>query len=151
MHSLLSTAVVVSSLGTGAAFTLDAPIWVPFAVVLLLSTLTGVTIHRTLAAEVPDPTSTGTPTPTAPVAVPPVTPYQGAADPRAADPRVPVARERRACAGRAQRARDAAHRAPLVRRPVAPLWGLRGSGVRPELEPEADADAARRGGRRAVR
>ena len=46
-----STAVVGSSLGTGAAYALGAPTWVPFAVVLLLSAVAGVAVHRTLAAE----------------------------------------------------------------------------------------------------
>jgi MFS family permease len=48
--AMFSTAVVVSSLGTGAAFALGAPTWVPFAVVLLLSVLAGAAIHRVLPA-----------------------------------------------------------------------------------------------------
>lgn len=53
--AVFSTTVVVSSLGTGAAFALRAPTWVPFAAVLLLSTLAGAAIHRALPAGVPDP------------------------------------------------------------------------------------------------
>jgi MFS family permease len=49
--AVFSTAVVVSSLGTGAAFALGAPTWVPFAVVLLLSILAGAGIHRALPAD----------------------------------------------------------------------------------------------------
>src|SRR4051812_30738793 len=45
---VFSTAVVASSLGTGAAFALGAPTWVPFAVVLLLSAAAGAAIHRVL-------------------------------------------------------------------------------------------------------
>jgi MFS family permease len=45
-----SAAVVVSSLGTGAAFALGAPTWVPFAAVLLVSALAGAVVHRTLGA-----------------------------------------------------------------------------------------------------
>jgi MFS family permease len=48
--AVFSTAVVMSSLGAGAAFALGAPTWVPFAVVLLLSALAGAAIHRTLPA-----------------------------------------------------------------------------------------------------
>ncbi|MEV0715474.1 MFS transporter [Asanoa sp. NPDC050611] len=50
-----STAVVVSSLGTGAAFAVDAPTWIPFAAVLLFAAAAGAGIHRTLRAEVPAP------------------------------------------------------------------------------------------------
>jgi MFS family permease len=53
--AVFSTAVVVSSLGTGAAFALGAPTWVPFAVVLLFSALAGAAIHRALPAEVSGP------------------------------------------------------------------------------------------------
>jgi MFS family permease len=53
--AVFSTAVVVSSLGTGAAFALGAPTWVPFAVVLLLSTLAGAGIHRALPSDVSAP------------------------------------------------------------------------------------------------
>jgi MFS family permease len=53
--AVFSTAVVLSSLGTGAGFALGAPTWVPFAGVLLLSALAGAAIHRALAAGVSDP------------------------------------------------------------------------------------------------
>jgi MFS family permease len=53
--AVFSTAVVVSSLGTGAAFALGAPTWVPFAGVLLLSTFTGAGILRALPASVSGP------------------------------------------------------------------------------------------------
>ncbi|TDB78284.1 MFS transporter [Micromonospora sp. KC723] len=53
--AVFSTAVVVSSLGTGAAFAHAAPTWVPFAVVLLLSALAGAAIHRALPAGVSSP------------------------------------------------------------------------------------------------
>ena len=55
--AVFSTAVVIFSLGTGAAFALGAPTWVPFAVVLLLAALTGAAIHRVLPAGVSDPDS----------------------------------------------------------------------------------------------
>ncbi|MER6595114.1 hypothetical protein ABT214_25355, partial [Micromonospora purpureochromogenes] len=53
--AVFSTTVVVSSLGTGAAFALGAPTWVPFAVVLLLSVLAGGAVHRALPAAVSGP------------------------------------------------------------------------------------------------
>jgi hypothetical protein len=53
--AVFSTQVVVSSLGTGAAFALGAPTWFPFAVVLLLSALAGAGIRRALATAVPRP------------------------------------------------------------------------------------------------
>ena len=49
-----SAAVVVSSLGTGAAFAVRAPTLVPFAVVLLLSVLAGAAIYRVLPADRPE-------------------------------------------------------------------------------------------------
>lgn len=49
--AVFSTAVVASSLATGAAFVLGAPTWVPFAVVLLLSTLSGAAIDRALPTD----------------------------------------------------------------------------------------------------
>lgn len=69
--AVFSTAVVVSSLTTGAAFALGAPTWIPFAVVLLLSALAGAAIHRALPAgvSVPEPaTPSGTPGMRMPVA-----------------------------------------------------------------------------------
>jgi MFS family permease len=51
LAAVFSAAVVVSSLGTGAAFALAAPTWVPFGAVLLLSVLTGAAIHRALPAD----------------------------------------------------------------------------------------------------
>ncbi len=48
--AVFSTAVVASSLGTGAAFALRAPTWIPFAAVLLLSVLAGAAVHRALSA-----------------------------------------------------------------------------------------------------
>ncbi len=59
--AVFSTAVVVSSLGTGGAFVLGAPTWVPFAVVLLLSALAGAAIHRALPAggSGPEPAAPG--------------------------------------------------------------------------------------------
>jgi MFS family permease len=51
--AVFSTAVVVSSLGTGATYALRAPTWVPFAAVLVLSALAGTVIHRALGAGVP--------------------------------------------------------------------------------------------------
>lgn len=56
--AVFSTAVVASSLGTGAAFALQAPTWVPFAVVLLLSALTSAAIQRALRNDVPVPPPT---------------------------------------------------------------------------------------------
>jgi MFS family permease len=53
--AVFSTAVVVSSLGTGAAFALGAPTWAPFAAVLALSALAGAAIHRALPASVSGP------------------------------------------------------------------------------------------------
>jgi MFS family permease len=53
--AVFSTTVVASSLGTGAAFALRAPTWVPFAAVLLLSALAGAAIHRALPAGVSGP------------------------------------------------------------------------------------------------
>ena len=53
--AVFSTAVVVSSLGTGAAFTIEAPTWLPFAAVLLFSVLAGAGIHRALPAGGPAP------------------------------------------------------------------------------------------------
>ncbi|MBQ0902423.1 MFS transporter [Micromonospora sp. U21] len=58
--AVFSTMVVVSSLGTGAAFALGAPTWVPFAAVLLLSAVAGAAIRRSL------PSDTSGPEPTAP-------------------------------------------------------------------------------------
>jgi len=49
--ALFSVAVVVFSLFTGAAYALDASTWIPFAVVLLLSVVAGVAIHRALTAD----------------------------------------------------------------------------------------------------
>jgi MFS family permease len=72
--AVFSTAVVASSLGTGVAFSRDAPTWVPFAVVLLLSALSGAAIHRALppAVSAPEPpvgngTTTGTRMPVVPL------------------------------------------------------------------------------------
>jgi MFS family permease len=48
--AVFSTVVVASSLGTGAAYALGAPTWVPFAVVLLLSAAAGAAIDRALPA-----------------------------------------------------------------------------------------------------
>jgi MFS family permease len=58
---VFSTAVVVSSLGTGAAFALGAATWVPFAAVLLLSALAGAAILRALPAggSGPEPAASG--------------------------------------------------------------------------------------------
>ncbi|AVT37837.1 MFS transporter [Plantactinospora sp. BB1] len=53
--AVFSTAVVASSLGTGAAFAHGAPTWVPFAGVLLLSVLAGAGIHRALPRHVSAP------------------------------------------------------------------------------------------------
>jgi MFS family permease len=53
--AMFSTAVVVSSLATGAAYAIGAPTWVPFAAVLLVSVAAGVGIHRSLPAEVSAP------------------------------------------------------------------------------------------------
>jgi hypothetical protein len=55
--AVFSTLVVVSSIGTGAAFALGAPTWVPFAAVLLLSALAGTAIYGNLpvAASAPQP------------------------------------------------------------------------------------------------
>src|SRR5918997_2260977 len=53
--AVFSTAVVVSSLATGAAAALGAATWVPFAAVLLLSVLAGAAIHRALPAGVSGP------------------------------------------------------------------------------------------------
>jgi hypothetical protein len=50
--AVFSTAVVVSSLATGAAYAIGAPTWIPFAAVLLLSVLAGAGIHRRLRAGV---------------------------------------------------------------------------------------------------
>jgi MFS family permease len=50
--AVFSTAVVVFSLATGAAYALDAPTWMPFAAVLLLSVLAGAGIYRNLPREV---------------------------------------------------------------------------------------------------
>src|SRR5688500_2434992 len=52
---VFSAAVVAGSLGTGAAFALGAPTWVPFAVVLLLAALAGAAILRVLPAGGPGP------------------------------------------------------------------------------------------------
>ncbi|MFG1927858.1 MFS transporter [Cryptosporangium sp. NPDC048952] len=49
--ALFSAAVVVSSLGTGAAYAFDAPTWIPFAVVLAASALAATAILRALAAD----------------------------------------------------------------------------------------------------
>jgi MFS family permease len=54
--AVFSAAVVVSSLGTGAAFAVRAPTWLPFAVVLLLSVLAGAVVYRVLPAGRPEPT-----------------------------------------------------------------------------------------------
>lgn len=53
--AVFSTAVVVSSLGTGAAFACGAPTWAPFGVVLLLSALAGAGIQHTLRPGVAGP------------------------------------------------------------------------------------------------
>ncbi|MEV6488137.1 MFS transporter [Actinoplanes sp. NPDC051633] len=64
-----SSAVVVSSLGTGGAYALGAPTWGPFAAVLLLSVLAAVAIRRALPAEAPDrePAATGPRAPVVPL------------------------------------------------------------------------------------
>ena len=49
--AVFSTAVVGSSLGTGAAYALGAPTWLPFAVVLVLSVLAAAAIARVLPAD----------------------------------------------------------------------------------------------------
>jgi predicted MFS family arabinose efflux permease len=59
-----SAAVVAASLGTGAAYALQAPTWAPFAAVLLLSAATGAAIHRSL------PTGVSGPEPAAPDGTP---------------------------------------------------------------------------------
>jgi len=53
--AVFSTGVVVFSLGTGAAYRLGAPTWVPFAAVLLLSVSAGAAIHRALPPDVSGP------------------------------------------------------------------------------------------------
>jgi MFS family permease len=68
--AVFSTVVVASSLGTGAAYALGAPTWVPFAAVLLLCVAVGAAILRALPAgesgPAPAPAS-GAPGPRMPV------------------------------------------------------------------------------------
>jgi MFS family permease len=61
--AVFSTAVVVSSLGTGVLLASGSPTWVPFTLVLLLSAVAGVAIHRALPAGVPGPGPAGVPGP----------------------------------------------------------------------------------------
>ncbi|MEV0132475.1 MFS transporter [Dactylosporangium sp. NPDC050688] len=70
--AVFSTGVVVSSLGTGAAYATGAPTWLPFAAVLLLSALAGAAILRALtgvpaAAAVTQPEPAGTRLPLPPL------------------------------------------------------------------------------------
>lgn len=70
--AVFSTGVVVSSLGTGTAYATGAPTWLPFAAVLLLSTLAGAALLGALtgvpaAAPVTSPGPAGTGLPLAPL------------------------------------------------------------------------------------
>ncbi|MEV6633018.1 MFS transporter [Actinoplanes sp. NPDC051470] len=56
--AVFSCAVVVSSLGTGGAFALGAPIWAPFSAVLVISIVAGAAINRTLSDERPPNSAT---------------------------------------------------------------------------------------------
>jgi MFS family permease len=56
--AVFSATVVVSSLGTGAAYALGAPTWLPFAAVLALSVGAGAALHRILRDDDLDPAST---------------------------------------------------------------------------------------------
>jgi MFS family permease len=49
--AVFSAAVVVSSLGTGAAYAFDAPTWAPFAAVLTASAVAAAAIRRALATD----------------------------------------------------------------------------------------------------
>ncbi|MEU8611956.1 MFS transporter [Actinoplanes sp. NPDC048791] len=57
--AVFSSMVVVSSLGTGAAYALGAPNWAPFTVVLLASVAAGAAINRALPAGDSGPVPSG--------------------------------------------------------------------------------------------